>query len=136
MQGWSTARADDGGDCREERRGHLRRRWHGGTELQRMAMEDLAVCIDEKEKGGGVVERRKERRELGQFSNNPSMFSIRFRYGGVFTKFPGRKYIKGKMKYIDDIDSDLFSVHDMDEMMELLDCVEPGDGPSEEALVF
>lgn len=30
------------------------------------------------------------------------------------------------MKYIDGIDSDLFSVHDMDEIMELLDCVEPG----------
>nr|KAJ0199185.1 hypothetical protein LSAT_V11C600340960 [Lactuca sativa] len=54
------------------------------------------------------------------------MFSIRLNYGGVFTKFPGRKYIKGKMKYIDGIDSDLFSVHDMDEIMELLDCVEPG----------
>ncbi|CAI9287725.1 unnamed protein product [Lactuca saligna] len=30
------------------------------------------------------------------------------------------------MKYIDSIDSDLFSVHDMDAIMELLDCVEPG----------
>ncbi|KAL7606030.1 hypothetical protein Lser_V15G16094 [Lactuca serriola] len=60
------------------------------------------------------------------YADNPSMFSIRLNYGGVFTKFPGRKYIKGKMKYIDGIDSDLFSVHDMDEIMELLDCVEPG----------
>ncbi|CAI9269138.1 unnamed protein product [Lactuca saligna] len=60
------------------------------------------------------------------YADNPCMFSIRLNYGGVFTKFPGRKYIKGKMKYIDGIDSDLFSVHDMDEIMELLDCVEPG----------
>nr|KAJ0214676.1 hypothetical protein LSAT_V11C400172460 [Lactuca sativa] len=41
-------------------------------------------------------------------TDNPSMFSIRLNYGGVFTKFPGRKYIKGKMKYIDGNDSDLF----------------------------
>ncbi|CAI9276181.1 unnamed protein product [Lactuca saligna] len=60
------------------------------------------------------------------YADNPCMFSIRLNYGGVFTKFPGRKYIKGKMKYIDGIDSDLFSVHDMDEIMELLGCVEPG----------
>ncbi|CAI9265818.1 unnamed protein product [Lactuca saligna] len=59
------------------------------------------------------------------YADNLSMFSIRLNYGGVFTKFPGRKYIKGKMNYIDDIDSDLFLVHDMDEIMELIDCVEP-----------
>nr|KAJ0187222.1 hypothetical protein LSAT_V11C900482450 [Lactuca sativa] len=59
-------------------------------------------------------------------ADSPSMFSIRLNYGGVFTKFSGRKYINGKMKYIDGIDSDLFSVHDMDGMMKLLDCMEPG----------
>ncbi|CAH1431285.1 unnamed protein product [Lactuca virosa] len=51
----AAAGADDDGDCREERRRHRRRRWQGGTKLQQMVMEDLAVCIDEKEKGGGAL---------------------------------------------------------------------------------
>ncbi|CAI9265245.1 unnamed protein product [Lactuca saligna] len=45
-------------------------------------------------------------------------------HGGEFTKFPGRKYIKGKQTYIDLLDMDTFSVHDIDEMMEQLGYVD------------
>ncbi|CAI9275495.1 unnamed protein product [Lactuca saligna] len=60
------------------------------------------------------------------YSGNPTVFSIRLHYGGEFTKFPGRKYINGQQKFVDLIDSDLFSIHDIDDMMEELGCVEEG----------
>ena len=43
------------------------------------------------------------------------MFSTRLHYNGEFTKFPGRKFMKGKVKYIDLSDSDTFCVHEIDE---------------------
>nr|KAJ0186252.1 hypothetical protein LSAT_V11C900478630 [Lactuca sativa] len=46
------------------------------------------------------------------------MFSIRMHHGGEFTSFPGRKYIRGKQTFVDLLDIDTFSVHDIDEMME------------------
>nr|KAJ0199531.1 hypothetical protein LSAT_V11C600333240 [Lactuca sativa] len=49
---------------------------------------------------------------------HPTIFSISLYHGGEFTKFPGRKYIKGKQMYVDLLDMDTFSVHDIDEMME------------------
>ncbi|CAI9264543.1 unnamed protein product [Lactuca saligna] len=55
---------------------------------------------------------------------HPTIFSIRLYHGGEFTKFPGRKYIKGKQTYIDLLDMDTFSVHDIDEMMEQLGYVD------------
>ncbi|CAI9268897.1 unnamed protein product [Lactuca saligna] len=60
------------------------------------------------------------------YSGNPSIFSIKLFYNGVFTKFPGRRYIKGKVKYVDLVDIDEFSIHDIDEMMDILSCVEEG----------
>ncbi|CAI9292371.1 unnamed protein product [Lactuca saligna] len=57
---------------------------------------------------------------------HPTIFSIRLYHGGEFTKFPGRKYIKGKQTYIDLLDMDTFSVHDIDEMMEQLGYVDEG----------
>lgn len=54
------------------------------------------------------------------------MFGIQFPYGRVFTNFPDREYINGKIAYIDKIDNVLFLVHDINEMMEILDCVEEG----------
>ncbi|CAI9301207.1 unnamed protein product [Lactuca saligna] len=60
------------------------------------------------------------------YGGNPTIFSICLHYGGEFTKFLGRKYIKGQPKFVDLIDNDLFSVHDIDDMMEELGCVEEG----------
>ncbi|CAI9283529.1 unnamed protein product [Lactuca saligna] len=58
--------------------------------------------------------------------SNPSIFSIKLFYNGVFTKFPERRYIKGKEKYVDLVDIAEFSVHDIDEMTDILGCVEEG----------
>nr|KAJ0202464.1 hypothetical protein LSAT_V11C600303020 [Lactuca sativa] len=38
-------------------------------------------------------------------------------YNGIFTKAPGRKYIDGIVAYVDDVDTDLFSVHELDDMV-------------------
>nr|KAJ0212334.1 hypothetical protein LSAT_V11C400177300 [Lactuca sativa] len=57
---------------------------------------------------------------------NPIVLSICLVYGGEFTKFLGRKYIKGQHKFVDLIDNDLFSIHDIDDMMEELGYVEEG----------
>ena len=65
--------------------------------------------------------------EVGYFTGgHPTIFSIWLYHGGEFTKFPGRKYIKGKQTYIDLLDMDTFSVHDIDEMMEQLGYVDEG----------
>ncbi|CAI9301668.1 unnamed protein product [Lactuca saligna] len=48
-----------------------------------------------------------------------------------FTKFPGRKYIKGKQNYVDLLDIDTFSIHDIDEMMEELGHID-----SDETLLY
>ncbi|CAI9290393.1 unnamed protein product [Lactuca saligna] len=52
------------------------------------------------------------------YAGHPTMFSIRMNHGGEFTSFPGRKYIRGKQTFVDLVDIDTFSVHDIDEMME------------------
>nr|KAJ0213269.1 hypothetical protein LSAT_V11C400184090 [Lactuca sativa] len=57
---------------------------------------------------------------------HPTIFSISLYHGGEFTKFPRRKYIKGKQTYVDLLDMDTFSVHDIDEMMEQLGYVDEG----------
>ncbi|CAI9292677.1 unnamed protein product [Lactuca saligna] len=61
------------------------------------------------------------------YSGHPTVFSIKLHYSGEFTKFPSRKYVKGKVKYIDLLDSDTFYVHDTDEIMEELHQVEEGE---------
>ncbi|CAI9281018.1 unnamed protein product [Lactuca saligna] len=52
------------------------------------------------------------------YAGHPTMFSIRMHHGGEFTSFPGRKYIRGKQTFVDLLDIDTFSVHDIDEIME------------------
>ncbi|GKC72978.1 hypothetical protein Tco_1118861, partial [Tanacetum coccineum] len=47
-----------------------------------------------------------------------ALFSIKLHYGGVFTKSPNRKYINGNITFVDMIDSDEFSVHKIDSMLE------------------
>nr|KAJ0214334.1 hypothetical protein LSAT_V11C400211140 [Lactuca sativa] len=44
-------------------------------------------------------------------------FMLKIRYCGIFTKGPGRKYIDGIVAYVDDVDTDLFSVHGLDDMV-------------------
>ncbi|GJU86118.1 mutator type transposase [Tanacetum coccineum] len=44
--------------------------------------------------------------------------TIKLHYGGVFTKSPNRKYINGNITFVDMIDSDEFSVHEIDSMLE------------------
>ncbi|CAI9279268.1 unnamed protein product [Lactuca saligna] len=60
------------------------------------------------------------------YAGHQTIFSIRLFYGREFTKFPGRRYVKGKERYVDLLDIDEFCVHDIDEMMETLGCVEEG----------
>nr|KAJ0186169.1 hypothetical protein LSAT_V11C900500450 [Lactuca sativa] len=55
-----------------------------------------------------------------RYVGHPMIFSVQLHHGGQFTKFPGRKYIKGKQNYVDLLDIDTFSIHDIDEMMEEL----------------
>nr|KAJ0212180.1 hypothetical protein LSAT_V11C400158540 [Lactuca sativa] len=44
-------------------------------------------------------------------------FTLKIHYSGVFTKSPGRKYVDGTVSYVDDVDTDLFSVHELDDMV-------------------
>ncbi|CAI9295555.1 unnamed protein product [Lactuca saligna] len=46
-----------------------------------------------------------------------TMFTIKLHHGGNFTKLPNTKYVKGEMRYIDLVDIDEFSVHELDAMM-------------------
>nr|KAJ0188756.1 hypothetical protein LSAT_V11C900480270 [Lactuca sativa] len=55
-----------------------------------------------------------------RYAGHSTIFSVRLHHGGQFTKFSGRKYIKGKQNYVDLLDIDTFSIHDIDEMMEEL----------------
>ncbi|KAL4577821.1 hypothetical protein LXL04_013935 [Taraxacum kok-saghyz] len=61
-----------------------------------------------------------------RYAGHPSIFSIRLHHGGEFTKYPGRKYIKGKENFVDLLDIDKFSIHDLDDIVEYFDYVEDG----------
>ncbi|MFS7957646.1 hypothetical protein Hanom_Chr07g00668821 [Helianthus anomalus] len=50
----------------------------------------------------------------------PHLFRIRLHHGGRLTKSPGRVYEGGKVNFVDMIDIDIFSVHDISEMMDEL----------------
>ncbi|CAI9280252.1 unnamed protein product [Lactuca saligna] len=56
-----------------------------------------------------------------------TMFSTRLHYSGEFTKLPNRKYVKGKVKYIDLLDSDTFCAHEIVEIVEELHQVKEGE---------
>lgn len=57
---------------------------------------------------------------------HPTIFSVKLHHGGEFTNFPGRKYVRGKVNYVDLVDMDTFSVHDIDDLMEELGYCEEG----------
>nr|KAJ0215401.1 hypothetical protein LSAT_V11C300146650 [Lactuca sativa] len=44
-------------------------------------------------------------------------FMLKIHYSGVFTKVHGRKYVDGVVVYVDEVDTDLFSVHELDDMV-------------------
>nr|KAJ0188378.1 hypothetical protein LSAT_V11C900469810 [Lactuca sativa] len=44
-------------------------------------------------------------------------FTLKIHYSGVFTKAPGRKCVDAVVTYVDDVDTDLFSVHELDDMV-------------------
>jgi len=50
----------------------------------------------------------------------PDLFSIKLHHGGNFTKFPHLEYVEGMTNYIDLIDPDFFSVHELDCMLQKL----------------
>ncbi|KAK9053605.1 hypothetical protein SSX86_024679 [Deinandra increscens subsp. villosa] len=56
----------------------------------------------------------------------PNLFSIKLQHGGTFTHFPPRRYKKGKIDFIDTIDIDLFSIHELDDVMLRLGCTKKG----------
>nr|GEV98544.1 ribonuclease H-like domain-containing protein [Tanacetum cinerariifolium] len=49
---------------------------------------------------------------------NSTLFSIKLHYGGVFTISPNRKYNNGNITFVDLINSDQFSVNEIDSMLE------------------
>ncbi|KAL8244114.1 hypothetical protein R6Q59_010372 [Mikania micrantha] len=54
------------------------------------------------------------------YGENSNIFSLKFNHGGIFRKVPGRKYVSGKVNYIDKADSDNFSMHELNEMIQEL----------------
>nr|GEX69487.1 transposase, mutator type [Tanacetum cinerariifolium] len=51
-------------------------------------------------------------------TTDSTLFSIKLHYGGVFTISPNMKYNSGIITFVDLIDSDQFSVHEIDFMLE------------------
>ncbi|KAJ9546723.1 hypothetical protein OSB04_019266 [Centaurea solstitialis] len=47
-----------------------------------------------------------------------TFISLKINHGGFFTKSPGRSYQDGKVHYVDLVDTDVFSVHELDAMMQ------------------
>ncbi|KAL8227069.1 hypothetical protein R6Q57_016901 [Mikania cordata] len=66
-------------------------------------------------------------RSLGEFldvnvlyGNNPTLFSIKIHHGGIFTKFPDRTYTEGQVMYVDLMNRDEFSVHEINSIVKEL----------------
>ncbi|CAI9265552.1 unnamed protein product [Lactuca saligna] len=51
------------------------------------------------------------------YAGAPTWFSIKLNHGGKFTKLPNIKYIGGKVRYVDSVDINEFSMHELDAMM-------------------
>ncbi|CAI9285051.1 unnamed protein product [Lactuca saligna] len=51
------------------------------------------------------------------YDGHPTLFTIKLRHWGEFTKFPDVNYIDGTVTYIDMVDIEEFSVHEMDAIM-------------------
>nr|GEV77267.1 hypothetical protein [Tanacetum cinerariifolium] len=46
-----------------------------------------------------------------------TLFSLKVNYAGCFTESPGRRYVSGDFAYFDCIDTDEFSVHELNDMV-------------------
>ncbi|KAI3772502.1 hypothetical protein L6452_03688 [Arctium lappa] len=55
---------------------------------------------------------------LTRYLSNP--VTLKLYHGGFFTKSPGREYIQGKMHYVDLVDTNEFSVLELESMVETL----------------
>ncbi|CAI9261810.1 unnamed protein product [Lactuca saligna] len=51
------------------------------------------------------------------YDGYPTLFTIKLHHGGEFTKFPDVNYIDGTVTYVDMVDIEEFSVHEMDAIM-------------------
>ncbi|XP_023764407.2 uncharacterized protein LOC111912905 isoform X3 [Lactuca sativa] len=51
------------------------------------------------------------------YDGNPTLFTIKLYHRGEFTKFPDVQYIDGSVNYVDMVDIDTFSVHELDAIM-------------------
>ncbi|KAL4554670.1 hypothetical protein LXL04_037271 [Taraxacum kok-saghyz] len=51
------------------------------------------------------------------YEGHPTLFTIKLYHGGEFTNFGDRKYIDGKVNYVDMVDIYEFSIHDLDAIM-------------------
>nr|KAJ0203901.1 hypothetical protein LSAT_V11C500237260 [Lactuca sativa] len=51
------------------------------------------------------------------YNGHENFFTLKIHHGGFFSKFPGRKYVEGRLAFYDFVDTDLFSVHDLNDMI-------------------
>ncbi|CAI9273386.1 unnamed protein product [Lactuca saligna] len=51
------------------------------------------------------------------YDGHPTLFTIKLQHGGEFTKFPNVNYIEGTVTYVDMVDIEEFSIHEMDAIM-------------------
>lgn len=51
------------------------------------------------------------------YEGQPTLFTIKLYHGGEFTKFPDVSYVDGSIVYVDLVDIDEFSIHEMDAIM-------------------
>ncbi|CAI9295182.1 unnamed protein product [Lactuca saligna] len=51
------------------------------------------------------------------YDGHPTLFTIKLHHGGEFTKFPNVNYIEGIVTYVDMVDIEEFSIHEMDAIM-------------------
>ncbi|KAM0038178.1 hypothetical protein Hdeb2414_s0013g00411801 [Helianthus debilis subsp. tardiflorus] len=64
---------------------------------------------------------REEGEEINPFeayANEPTLFTLQIFHSGEFVKFPGRKYVNGKVTFFDYADSDEFSMHELNIIFE------------------
>nr|KAJ0222891.1 hypothetical protein LSAT_V11C200090640 [Lactuca sativa] len=48
---------------------------------------------------------------------HPTLFTVKLHHGGEFTKFPNVNYIEGTVMYVDMVDIEEFSIHEMNAIM-------------------
>ncbi|CAI9279862.1 unnamed protein product [Lactuca saligna] len=51
------------------------------------------------------------------YDGHLTLFTIKLHHGGEFTKFPNVNYIEGTVTYVDIVDIEEFSIHEMDAIM-------------------